>query len=106
MNKYKNLHETQKFAIAIPLLFLLSCLTKHYVERFRISLEFRWIYEYASIGSLILCFVLIFFSLANSILILRDLKTKLLPKILWLLLSSSIFLLTAGLLIAIAFDFT
>lgn len=103
MKKNNHLHQTQKFAIAIPALFILSCLTKRYIERFRISSEFRWIYEYGSIISLIVCFLMFFFSLANSISIIRDLKMKLLPKILWLLLSSSVFLLFIGLIIALEF---
>ena len=51
MKNLKNLHLTQKIAIAIPVLFILSGLTKRYVERFRFSTDFRWIYEYGSNGA-------------------------------------------------------
>lgn len=104
MKKHIQLHETQKFAIAIPVLFALSCATKHWVERFRFSVEFRWIYEYVGVGALLLSFFLIIFSFTNSFLILRDLKINGFQKALWFLLSSSIFLLFAGLIIAIALD--
>lgn len=102
IEKLKNLDLTQKLAIAIPVLFILSCLTKRYIERFRFSTEFRWVYEYGNFGTLILCIFLVFFSFANSILVLRDLKIKLLPKFLWFLLSLSVFLYVAiALIIAI-----
>ncbi|TPG32594.1 hypothetical protein EAH81_25230 [Flavobacterium pectinovorum] len=101
LKKYYNLDLTQKFAIAIPVLFLLSCLTKRYIERFRFSQEFRWIYEYGSFGALILCLLLVVFSFINSISIIGGLKIKLLPKILWFLLSSSVFFLIMGLLITL-----
>ncbi|WP_343613302.1 hypothetical protein [Flavobacterium sp.] len=104
MKNLKNLHLTQKIAIAIPVLFILSGLTKRYVERFRFSTDFRWIYEYGSIGAFLLIMFLVIFSFANSILMLRDLKIEWPKKILWLLLSSSVFLLAAGLMIAIEFD--
>lgn len=104
MKKHIQLHETQKFAIAIPVLFALSCATKHWVERFRFSVEFRWIYEYVGVGALLLSFLLIIFSFTNSVLILRDLKINGFQKALWFLLTSSIFLLFAGLIIAIAMD--
>ncbi|SHM69179.1 hypothetical protein SAMN05444484_108141 [Flavobacterium chilense] len=100
MKKFRNLDETQKFAIAIPALFILSCLIKRYLENFRGT----WIYAYGSVGCIIVCFLMFFFSLANSISIIRYLKIKLLPKILWFLLSASVFLLIAGLMIAIALD--
>lgn len=95
IKKLKKLDLTQKLAIAIPILFILSCLTKSYIERFRFSDEFRWIYENGSFGTLILCIFLVVFSFANSILLIRDLKTKLLPKLLWILLSLSVFLYVA-----------
>lgn len=100
MKKFKHLDETQKFAIAIPLLFFLSCLTKHYLENFRGT----WFYAYGGTGCLIICFLMFFFSLINSISIIRNLKLKWPEKFLWLLLSSSVFLLVAGFTIAIAFD--
>jgi len=89
-----HLHLTQKFAIAIPALFILSCLTKHYVQRFRYSSEFRWIYEYGSNISLSLCCLLVIFSFVNSI-SMFDLRIKLIPKSLWILLSASVFLYIA-----------
>lgn len=92
LKKYSSLHLIQKFAIAIPVLSILSYLTKRYVERFRFSDEFRWIYEYGSFGSLMLSLLLIVLSFANSILIIWVLKIKILPKILWFLLSLSVFL--------------
>ena len=95
LKKLKKLDLTQKLAIAIPVMFILSCLTKCYIERFRFSDEFRWIYENGSFGILILCIFLVVFSFANSILLIRDLKTKLLPKLLWFLLSLSVFLYVA-----------
>ncbi|MFG4001039.1 hypothetical protein ACGI8V_02645 [Flavobacterium aquidurense] len=95
IKKLKKLDLTQKLAIAIPILFILSCLTKRYIERFRFSDEFRWIYENGSFGTLILCIFLVVFSFANSILLIRDLKTKLLAKLLWILLSLSVFLYVA-----------
>ena len=76
MKNLKNLDLTQKIAIAIPVLFLLSCLTKHYVEIFRFSTNFHWIYVYGSTGSLLLSLFLVIFSFANAVLILRDLKLK------------------------------
>lgn len=95
LKKYHNLDLTQKLAIAIPVLFILSCLTKRYIERFRFSSELRWIYEIGSFGTLILCIFLVVFSFANSILVIRDLKINLLPKLLWFLLSLSVFLYVA-----------
>jgi len=92
LKKYNSLHLTQKFAIAIPALFILSCFTKHYVQRFRPSIEFRWIYEYGSNYSLSFSVLLVVFSLVNSVLIFKDLKTKPNTKLFWLLLSSSVFL--------------
>lgn len=101
MKKHKSLDETKKFAIAIPILFLVSGAIKRYVERFRISSDFHWIYVCGSMGALILCFVLVFFSLANSISIVRDLKDKWYIKVFWLLFSSSVFLyILIGLTIA------
>lgn len=97
----KKLDLTQKIAIAIPILFFLSCATKRFVERFRFSTDFRWIYEYGSFGSLLLCIFLVIFSFANSILMLRDLKAKWPEKTLWLLLNSSVFLLVSGLMMTI-----
>ena len=104
VKKFKNLDENQKIAIAIPVLFLLSCVFKSYIERFRISTDFHWIYVYGSTSALFLCIFLIIFSFTNSILILRDLKMKRFKKALWFLLSFSVFLLTASLIIAIALD--
>jgi hypothetical protein len=104
LKKYRNLDETQKFAVAIPVLFLLNCAIKSFVEKFRISQDFHWIYVYGSMGALILCFLLYFFSLANSISIIRDLKTSVLKKVLWVLLSSSVFLLITILSIIIIFE--
>lgn len=95
IKKLKKLDLTQKLAIAIPVLFILSCLTKRYIERFRFSSELRWIYEIGSLGTLILCIFLVVFSFANSILVIRDLKINLLPKLLWFLLSLSVFLYVA-----------
>ena len=92
MKKLSNLHLTQKLAIAIPLLSILSYLAKRYVETFRFSDEFRSIYEYGSFGSLMLTLLLIVLSFGNSILIIWVLKIKLLSKILWFLLSLSVFL--------------
>ncbi|WP_193846300.1 hypothetical protein [Flavobacterium hungaricum] len=65
------------------------------------SNDFRWIYEYGSFGTLLLCIFLVIFSFANSILMLRDLKAKWQQKTLWLLLSSSIFLLVLGLMMTL-----
>ncbi|MEL1252863.1 hypothetical protein AAEO57_03680 [Flavobacterium sp. DGU38] len=104
MKKHIQLHQTQKFAIAIPVLFVSSCATKHWVERFRFSVEFRWIYEYVGVSALLLSFFLVVFSFTNSILVLRDLKSKGFQKALWFLLSSSVFLLFAGLMVAIALN--
>lgn len=95
MKKYHDLDLTQKIAIAIPVLFILSCLTKRFIERFRFSDEFRWIYEYGSFSTLILCIFLVVFSFANSILVIRDLKIKPLSKTLWFLLSVAPFLLVS-----------
>lgn len=97
----KKLDLTQKIAIAIPILFFLSCITKRFVERFRFSTDFRWIYEYGSFGTLLLCIFLIIFSFANSILMLRDLKAKWPEKTLWFLLSSSVFLFVSGLMMTL-----
>ncbi|MBE8725212.1 hypothetical protein C4F50_09660 [Flavobacterium sp. KB82] len=97
----KKLDLTQKIAIVIPILFFLSCFTKRFIERFRMSNDFRWIYEYGSFGTLLLCIFLVIFSFANSILMLRDLKAKWQQKTLWLLLSSSIFLLVLGLMMTL-----
>ncbi|KRB54164.1 hypothetical protein ASD98_17970 [Flavobacterium sp. Root186] len=98
MKKFRNLHETQKFAIVIPALFFLSCLTKHYLENFRGTL----IYAYGSTITLFLSLFLVLFSLVNSILILRDLKIKLIQKLLWFLLSALPFLyLSIGLIFSI-----
>jgi hypothetical protein len=102
MNR-KKLDLTQKIAIAIPTLFFLSCVTKRFIERFRFSTDFRWIYEYGSFGTLLLCIFLVIFSFANSILMLRDLKTKWLKKTLWLLLSSFVFLLVTVLMLMAMF---
>jgi len=94
MKKQNDFYQTQKFAIAIPALFILSCLTKHYIERFRFSSEFRWIYEYGSNISLSLSCLLVIFSFVNSI-SMFDLRIKLIPKLLWILLSASVFLYIA-----------
>ncbi len=94
--KYKNLDENQKFAIAIPVLFLLSGAIHKLVERFRISDDFHWLYAYGSTITLFLSCFLVVFSLTNSILILRDLKIKPIPKLLWFLLSLSVFLYLAA----------
>ncbi len=95
LRKLSNLHQTQKFAIAIPSLFFLSCLAKHYLE----NLRGTWTYAYGGVTCLTICFLMFFFSLANSISILRDLKIKWTEKILWLLLSSSVFLLSVGVMV-------
>ena len=54
---YKKLDETQKYPIAIPFLFFISGLTKHYLENFRGT----WIYAYGGMACLIVCFLMFFF---------------------------------------------
>ena len=103
MKKQTDFYQTQKFAIAIPALFFLSCLTKHYIERFRFSSEFRWIYEYGSNISLSLCCLLVIFSFVNSI-SMFDLKIKLIPKLFWILLIASVFLYIAIGMIIVMFE--
>ncbi|MCP2026736.1 hypothetical protein L1276_001880 [Flavobacterium sp. HSC-32F16] len=88
MKKFKNLHETQKFAIAIPILFVISGATRHYLENFRGTLT----YAYGATFTLFLSLFLVVFSFVNSILIVKDLRLKFVPKSLWLLLNASIFL--------------
>lgn len=88
MKKFKNLHETQKFAIAIPILFVISSATRHYLENFRGTLT----YAYGATFTLFLSLFLVVFSFVNSILIVKDLRLKFVPKSLWLLLNASIFL--------------
>ncbi|OXA92806.1 hypothetical protein [Flavobacterium hercynium] len=102
MSKFKNLDETQKFAIAIPVLFLVSGVAKSLVQRFRSSSDFHWIYVVGNVSCIVLSILLFFFSLANSISIIRDLKIKWTEKVLWLLLSSSIFLFVLILILIIA----
>ncbi|WP_139260385.1 hypothetical protein [Flavobacterium defluvii] len=100
MKTIKNLDILQKFAIAIPVLFFLSCIVKHYLENFRGTL----IYAYGSTITFFLSLFLVLLSLVNSVLILIDLNTKPIPKFVWFLLSMSIFFLFAGLIITIGFD--
>lgn len=88
LKEFRNLDETQKYAIAIPVLFLISGLTKHYLENFRGTL----LYAYGATFTLFLSLFLVVFSFVNSILIIKDLRLKFVPKSLWLLLSASIFL--------------
>ena len=88
MKKFRNLHETQKFAIAIPILFVISGATRHYLENFRGTLT----YAYGATFTLFLNLFLVVFSFVNSILIVKDLRLKFVPKSLWLLLNGSIFL--------------
>ncbi|MNF87238.1 hypothetical protein D3C84_696970 [compost metagenome] len=95
LKKYRNLDETQQFAILIPILFLLSGIIHKLVSRFRGSGEFLWLFASVSTITLFLSCFLILFSLVNSILIIRDLRMKIVHKILWILLSLSVFLYMA-----------
>ena len=89
--KYKNLNQIQKFAIAIPITFILFSLFGNFVQQFRFSDEFHWLYEYGSLMTLVLCLFCYVFSLANSIIIIRELKLDFRYKIIWLFLSSVVF---------------
>ena len=88
LTKFKDLDLIQKFAITIPILFILSCTTKHYLENFRGTL----IYAYGATFTLFLNLLLVVFSFVNSIIIIKDLRLKFVPKSLWFLLSASVFL--------------
>jgi hypothetical protein len=88
----KHLSLSQKFAMVIPVIFILSVTVKSYVERFRASVELRHIYEYGSMISLDISLLSVALSFANSIFILVNLKMKINYKIFWLLLSASPFL--------------
>ena len=88
----RKLHKTQKFAIAIPIILLFSICTKFFVEKFRISKDLHWIFEYGSLGALIISLLCIVFSFVNSVLIVQDLKLESNKKIIWILLSASVFL--------------
>ncbi|MBF0694636.1 MAG: hypothetical protein IR153_06225 [Flavobacterium sp.] len=93
MYKSINVHEfntSQKLAILIPTIFILNAALKSFIERFRISEDFHWIYGWGSIITLIIGLLTIASSAANSISIILEPKFKL--KILWLLLSASVFL--------------
>lgn len=86
--KFKNLQQTQQLAIAIPVLFLLSVTTKHYLENYRGTT----IYAYGATFTLFLSLFLVVLSFVNSILIIKNLRLKWIPKSLWFLLSASVFL--------------
>jgi hypothetical protein len=88
LTKFKDLYLTQKLAIIVPVSFILSCATRHYLESFRGTL----IYAYGATFTLFLNLFLVVFSFVNSIFIIKDLRLKFVPKSLWLLLSASIFL--------------
>lgn len=88
----KKLNLLQKFSILIPILYIIGEFISYYVERFRADENLHWIYNNGKDLSLLICYGAVFWSLINSILIVRELKTKTLYKIFWFLLSISTFL--------------
>ncbi len=86
------LNRIQKFAIIIPGIFISALIISSFVERFRVNQNLRWIYEYGKDFSLIIGYGAVVWSIVNSILILKDLKTERPKKILWFLLSAATFL--------------
>lgn len=88
----KKLNLLQKFSILIPILYIVGEFISYYVERFRADENLHWIYNNGKDLSLLMCYGTVFWSMINSILIVRELKTKTLYKIFWFLLSISTFL--------------
>jgi hypothetical protein len=88
----KQLKTIQKIAIIIPLIFISGTLVSYFAEKFRGNEDLRWIYVYGKDLALIMWYGAVTWSIVNSILILKDLKTERLKKILWFLLSAATFL--------------
>ena len=86
------LKRIQKFAIIIPGIFILGLFISDYVERFRGDKNLHWIYVDGKDYSLMMCYGAVLWSIINSILILRNLKSEKPKKMLWFLLSVSTFL--------------
>jgi hypothetical protein len=90
--KMEKLNRIQKFAIIIPGIFITAICISTFVERYRVIRELRWVYEYGKDFSLIIFYGAVVWSIVNSILIWRDLKIETPKKILWFLISISVFL--------------
>ena len=86
------LKRIQKFAIIIPGIFILGLFISDYVERFRGDKNLHWIYVDGKDYLLMMCYGAVLWSIINSILILRNLKSEKPKKMLWFLLSVSTFL--------------
>lgn len=99
---YKSFQISQWIAIAMPIVFFCSWFLKFYIERFRGSSDYRWIYEYGNLlhGLLVgFCFT---YSIVNSLVIFVDVKGTWQKRTLWVLISSFVFLYVITMTIKIA----
>jgi hypothetical protein len=84
----KNINWTKKSGILIIGVCISAMLLKYFVQPFRGT----WIYQYGSIISLFVFYGAIFWSLINTILLIKKHKSNLKNNLIWIFLSATPFL--------------
>lgn len=87
LQKIPKLSLSRKFAIVICLMLISGFLMSEVAEYFRGMIGWRWIYKYGSLLSNLLFLGSIFWSLFNSILIVKDAKPNWKENTIWTIIS-------------------
>lgn len=83
----QKLNKYQKYAVLIPLVPFIGSGISTLTDRFRISLEYHWIYSSGKMICFALWFIGFIWAIMNCIYLISDLKIKIGYKIMWLILN-------------------
>lgn len=90
--KKSNLIQLRKYTILILIALICNFILSKFADNFRFNSEFRWIYSNGKPLTLFLFFLLLALSVANGILIMKETNITLKARLLWTILSLSVFL--------------
>jgi hypothetical protein len=90
--KKSNLIQLRKYTILILIALVCNFILSKFADNFRFNSEFRWIYSNGKPLTLFLFFLLLALSVANGILIMKETNITLKTRLLWTIVSLSVFL--------------